>query len=144
MLEAYVYDNIESAPLEDLYLHPNYPAAPDYMFLHDGGLNAFWEDDLEDTGLLMKGFLQVPIDGNYDFNITGVGETTFRINRVPSTIAITDSIFTDRYYMGFYDHELENVQSGIQTLSDLSLNTGEFYYFELIQKNPHYGNRFTV
>ena len=89
-LETYVYDNIPRAPLLDLYIHPNYPAGPDQMFVHIGGLNAFWEDDLEETGLLMKGFLQVPESGDYDFNITGVGETTFRINRVHNNIGITD------------------------------------------------------
>ena len=143
-LETYVYDNIPRAPLLDLYIHPNYPAGPDQMFVHIGGLNAFWEDDLEETGLLMKGFLQVPESGDYDFNITGVGETTFRINRVHNNIGITDSIFTNRFYMEVYEHEEEDVRSGVQTISNLSLSTGRLYYFEVIHKNPNYGNRFTV
>ena len=144
LLETYVYDNIPSAPLEDLYTHPNYPAAPDQMFIHTEGLNAFWEDELEETGVLIKGFLQVPMSGNYDFNITGVGETTFRINRVHNNIGITDSIFTNRYYMEVYEHEEEDIRSGVQTINNLTLNPGRLYYFEVIQKNPDYGNRFTI
>ena len=143
-LETYVYDNIPSAPLEDLYTHPNYPTAPDQMFIHDKGLSAFWEDDLEETGLLMKGFIQVPESGNYDFNITGVGETTFRINRAHNAIGVTDSIFSHRYYMEIYEHERDDIQSGEQTINGLSLNPGRLYYFEVIQKNPDYGNRFTI
>ncbi len=143
MINTYVYDNIPSAPLSNLYNHADYPGAPSRMFYYNQGLYADWDDDMKETGVLMKGFLTVPADGDYDFNITGVGETTFRLNTTANAVGITDSIFSNRWWMDVYDHD-NDVQGGDQSLSNVSLLKNQYYYFELIHKNPDYGNRFMI
>ncbi len=143
VLNAYIYYGISNSSLSDLYDNPSYPVSPSGLVMHNQGLYASWPNDLHETGVLIKGYLLAPTTGSYDFNVTGVGETTFRLSNTSDT-DINHEIFSNRWWMGVYEHEAETIQGGEQSLSNISLQAGDVYYFELIQKNPGYGNRFMI
>lgn len=141
-LEIYYYDNIEGGNLSTLLSNPDFPYAPDRMSIHTEGLFAQWPRYVDNYGALIKGYITVPEDGCYDFNVTGVSDVRFSISSDHSPANIIDSIET-LWGTNTLEHDHPDF-NGSQTMTNVCMNAGQYYYFELKQKVPSWGHRFSV
>jgi len=69
-LQAYAYEE-NTGNLADLYADPDYPTMPDRLTVFNNGLSPEWSDYNNNYGILIQGYLTVPVSGSYQFNITG-------------------------------------------------------------------------
>lgn len=142
LLQAYFYDDVVGGNVTTLLNDPDFPTMPDRMVHQTTGLEAQWEDDLDDYGTLIEGYLTVPVDGCYDFNITGVNEVRFILSTNHDAANVSDSIGTiwgtDRLV---HDHPDFN---GMQTMNGICLEANKYYYFKLLQVVPSWGSYVNV
>lgn len=137
VLQAYFYDNIVGGNITTLLNDPDFPTMPDRMVIQRNGLAAQWEDDIDDFGTLMEGYLTVPVDGCYDFNITGVSEVRFILSTDHDPANLSDSIRTI-WGTGRLDHDHPDF-NGLQTMNDICLEANTYYYFKILQAVPSWG-----
>lgn len=138
-INMYVYDTIPGGDLNDLYSHPNFPGLPtSSKTLHY--LSEPWKDDVDSVGHMIQAFINVPVTGNYKFNITGNNECIFFIssdedpaNKQAHQIIVTgatDPTEHDKYIW--------------QSTSNLYLEKEKYYYVELNHKEGSYSEHFAI
>ena len=136
---AYRYDNITGTKLTDLYAAPDYPANPS----NGVQLNILTypeENVLDNIGFLVQGYLTVPVSGDYKFNVTGDDETKFFLssdddiaNKEDVTALVTGWTQMNEYY-----------KYPTQSTGYVNLQVGQYYYFEINQKEGYGGESFSV
>ena len=142
LLDAYIYEDVTGGDIQDLLEDPDYPTMPDQLRIYHKGLEVEWDDDIFEFGLLMEGYLTAPASGCYDFNITGVAEVKFYLSTDESPQNAVDSIYT-RWGTGRLTHDHPSF-NGSQTMSDICLEKGKYYYFRLVQVTPSWGHHVSV
>ena len=142
IVQAYFFDDHPGGDLNELYNDPDYPTMPDRMEINPNGLYAQWDGNISDYGVLIQGYLTVPLTGSYTFNLTGVSNVKFMLSTDESPSNLSTSIETI-YGAGPFDHDVGDF-NGSQTSNDLNLVKGNYYYYEIHQKVPNYGQRFSV
>jgi hypothetical protein len=123
-----IWKGLTSTSMDPLTHAPNYPYSPDHeIIIKDLNTIANYEDNY---GSLIKGFISVPQTGTYKFNLTGAQRALFYLS--------TDSSKTNL-------QKIAQVQKGAtnatqyykyaeQTSEDITLQTGQYYYFEVLHK----------
>ena len=138
LVERYRYDNIPGSGLNDLYQSPNFPVIPNYS-ASLSTLDTKSTSTENNIGNLVQGYLTVPVSGLYKFNITGDANAIFFLsnddnpeNKQAHQILVTG-------YTGMTEHNKYIYQS----TSNLNLQAGTFYYFEINHKegtgSEHFG-----
>jgi len=136
-LDAYFYDDVPGGDIDDLLEDPDFPTMPDRLTIQRNGLDATWTDDYDDFGMMMEGYLTVPTTGCYDFNITGVAEVKFFLSEDEEPTSTSDSIYT-RWGVSRLNHDHPDFD-GSQTMTDICLEQGRYYYFKVLQVVPSWG-----
>lgn len=138
-INMYVYDTIPGGALNDLFTDPSFPGMPtSSKTLHY--LSEPWKNDVDSVGNLIQAFLNVPVTGNYKFNITGNNECIFFIssdetpaNKQAHQIIVTGST-----------NPVEHDKYIWQNTSNLYLEKEKYYYIELNHKEGTFSEHFGV
>lgn len=137
-IQRFRYDNISGSSLTELYQAPAFPAIPSFSArMHVIGLRS--ESQINNMGHLVQGYITVPVTGMYKFNITGDDNTIMFLssnddpeNKQAHMIMVTG-------WTGTTEHNKYIWQS----TSNLLLQAGQYYYFEINHKegtgSEHFG-----
>jgi len=138
--QAYYYDSISGSYLSDLYENPNWPLIPNreenlrgiYGPLETGSTNVY--------GSFLQGYITVPVTGDYDFNITSDNSSVFYLSSDHTEAnKRADSIYV-RGSTGYDQHD----RYDNQTMLNVRLEKGKYYYYEVQHKENTYRDFFSV
>jgi hypothetical protein len=119
------YWNFTSFPdSSDLYANENFPSRPDGFQMMGSSQSPINYNDY--IGSLMRGYIQVPVTENYQFNVTGDDRVTLYLSTNDLPINKRKKAETT-VYTGLTDY---NKQPS-QTTAVINLVGGQNYYFEL-------------
>lgn len=152
-LDAYFYEEVLDGQINTLMIDPDYPMMPDKLVVHKDGIKASWDEDYENFGMRMQGYLTVPIAGCYDFNVTGNNQVRFYLSTDDKEENKYDQMIETRWGTNILGHDIPQF-NGSQTMTSICMQPNIFYYFELLQvanysnahtnvywKGPQYGNQ---
>lgn len=142
-LEAYFYDDLSGSNLSDLLTDSDWPGTPDRLIVHHEGLSAKWDGAINDYGTYIRGYLTVPVSGLYDFNVTGVNDVRFYLSSDGSPENKTAHMIETYWGTDWLEHDKPEF-NGSQTVVNVSLEAGRYYYFEVLQVVKNWGDRFSV
>jgi len=153
-LEWLLWEKIDNSRLDYMIHLPTFPNHPDaaeaittlqspgiiYPVTIDG--NEYESVQYgTDYGSLIRGYLTVPQSGNYTFNVTGDDEVRFFL----STDDTKGNLDLVSFITGWtYRKEYAKAAETNQTSADISLSTGNYYYFEVWQKENGGGDHVEV
>ncbi|RFS16567.1 PA14 domain-containing protein [Emticicia sp. C21] len=144
LIEAYYYDNIVGSYVEnDLINSPKFPLSPDRREKLKGAYGPLPAAPLYSTdnyGTLVQGFLTVPVTGNYEFNLTGDGQTFFFLS---SNDSLENKQARQALVMYGVD-ETDHTNSVFQTIGPSYLEKGKYYYFEFRHKENTWRDHFNL
>ncbi len=153
-LKWLLWENVSDDELDDLthlQAFPNHPSAHEIItgLKSNGSVSQvevegnFYESVQYGStyGSLVRGYLTVPATGNYQFNLTGDDEVKFFLSTddTKANLMLRSSIDTWTYRKEFAKAIETN-----QTSANISLTTGNYYYFELWHKEHSGGDHFEV
>ena len=122
-----VFENIDGYELAPLFHLPNFPQAPDRTeFLE----NISTPDNYDDNyASVIRGFIRAPRTGSYIFNITGDDHSEFWLSpgENPANLAKIAEI-------PGWSNRTEYYKYPEQSSSPVALAAGEYYYFQVLQK----------
>ncbi|MFK7982906.1 MAG: 3-coathanger stack domain-containing protein, partial [Saprospiraceae bacterium] len=134
-VNAMHYDSIWGDRLSHLYFNSNYPLNPnrgdklDVLAVTDGGVDSF--------GTVIKGYLSVPVTGEYYFNITGRRRAGMKLSATENPEEAVFIAYYDVWGTGIYSHNTVETQ----TSQAQYLEKGKYYYFEVNYK-AHTGGEY--
>ena len=136
-MTALYYDTLSGDNVIDLTSASKYPLMPDRSERLDrleGPISTG-----QQYGTRVRGYLRVPVSGDYVFNLTGDDETIFMLSafEVPNA---GSEICHNMYATGEYDH----YNHPEQTSASIFLQAGDYYSIELLHKESWGGDRFNV
>ncbi len=140
LIQAYFYNDITTGTLDELYVDPDYPTMPDDLFINPLGLQADWDQERENYGVLIQGYLTVPISGDYQFNLTGAMNVRFKLSTNASPANVDNTIIETMYGTGVIQHD----ESPPQTSGTVALSANTYYYYELHHASPTWGHHHSV
>jgi hypothetical protein len=132
-----VYDNIVDNDLEDLYVDPSYPLSPTYQ-LDLSALQSTYNFN-NNYGSIIKGFIKVPVNGNYIFNVTGNDIARFFLSEDTNPA----NLFMASTTLGATGND-EHDRWPEQTSPTYTLVAGQYHYFEVHHKESMYSDHATV
>ncbi|MEM1121205.1 MAG: PA14 domain-containing protein [Bacteroidota bacterium] len=93
-------------------------------------------------GSVIRGYLKVPQSGNYTFNITGDDQVRFLLSTDETRVNLVAHAFVNRWT---YRKEFAKPDEGTnQTSNPIALNSNNYYYFEVWQKEHSGGDHVEV
>jgi len=137
-LDAYYYDSIPGSHLNDLLESPNWPLIPSRRELLTGGYGPLDINYRDQYGSYVQGYLVAPVTGTYDFNITGDNHTQFFLS---SNDSEANKEAHSVYITGSTDVS-EHDKYELQTLTNIQLTAGQYYYFEFRHKENSWRDHF--
>ncbi len=137
-VDAYYFDSIDGNNLSDLYNSPNWPLMPSRKQNLEGAYGPLELSQDNDYGTYVQGYLTVPVSGVYDFNVTGDNQTQFFLS---SNETIENKEINSVFITGSTD-VTEHDKYEQQMLSGISLNAGQYYYYEFRHKENSYRDHF--
>ena len=143
VLQAYFYHDITDHNINTLMMDADFPSMPDNLILHRQGLFAQWDDSIDNFGMLIKGYITVPVSGNYDFNITGTNQVRFYLSSDHDPANLSADFIGTRWGTSPLEHNHETFGAE-QTRRDVNLQANRYYYFEVVQVVSNWGHRFSV
>lgn len=136
---ALYYDGISGDDIPDLEnatIFPDTPSRAEVLpFLSGPSIRA------NNYGTWVRGYISVPVSGDYIFNITGDNETSFKLSQTDSDVAVW------LVQMGFISNHtniFEYDKYSSQTSPVIPLEKGLFYYFEMKSKESGGGDHFAL
>lgn len=87
----------------------------------------------------VRGYLKVPQNGNYTFNVTGDDQVYFHLSANQTEKALTRIAYTDRWTV-----QDDHFKYTSQTSAPQSLVANQYYYFELLHREGGGGDHFSV
>ncbi|MGR3811823.1 PA14 domain-containing protein [Jiulongibacter sp. NS-SX5] len=140
-VDAYYFDNIDGSYVEyDLLNAPNFPLVPDRQETLEGAYGPLETYVNDNYGTLVQGYLTVPVTGVYNFNITGDNQTFFYLSS-------DDNIANKQSHQALVYHnsgEVEHDRSSFQNIGPLTLEAGQFYYYEFRHKESGWRDFFSL
>lgn len=133
------WDDINGDNISDLQASGSYPLAPDRAEILErleGPLNTS-----SIYGSRVRGYLYIPVTGDYTFNVTGNNETSFMLGTTETPDPNTDEIARVNNDVDDFEHWAEGPH---QTSSTMTLTAGTFYSIELLHKEHYGGDHFYV
>ena len=128
-----IWKNIPTTDLNALTHLPNFPYSPDKEITLTSLTTT--SNYLDNYGSLIRGFIAVPETGNYTFNVTGDRKTHFSLSTDDSKANLQKIVQLDQATkITEYDKYPE------QTSAVIPLQTGQFYYFEVLHKETTGGD----
>ena len=122
-----IWKNVPTTDLDVLTHLPNFPYSPDKEITLTSLTTS--SNYLDNYGSLIRGFITVPETGDYIFNVTGDHKTHFSLSTDDSKTNLQKIVQLDQNTkITQYDKYPE------QTSEVISLQTGQFYYFEVLHK----------
>jgi hypothetical protein len=125
-LLALYYDSVTGNPLNNMYEADHYPLSPNRADV----LNAISipRNVADHFGTIIKGYLSVPVDGWYQFNLTSDdhGRLYLANEHIDSLELMAEVIGWTRHY--------EHYKYETQTSDSVYFDANAFYYFELHHK----------
>lgn len=138
VLQAYLYDNLAGgavAPLENAIANNVKPdtmeVLPSKNFMD---FKSEGQADPTEYGVLIQGYINVPISGIYDFNLTGSDENILYISSDSSPNNKTANVLRNYWWTGWFGHNEFDDRNPDQTVEGLFLNANQYYYIELLHK----------
>ena len=136
-ITAFYYKGLPNNQISDLEALANFPLMPDTLEtlpFFNGPLD--FDDDY--YGTRISGYLQVPISGNYEFNISNDdrGQLKLSTDENPENA----NIIANSNWTPYFDHYDESTQSS----GDINLTAGSFYFFEYLHVQGGGGDRYSV
>ena len=139
--KALYFDNIEGRELTHLYNSSNYPLSPSRGAKLTSLTTPSTRTDSINYGTVVKGYLTVPVTGNYFFNVTGSRKTNLQLSpNEHREYASVIAFFENNSSVGHYEYDRE----AVQTSSAQFLEKGKFYYFEINHKATDNDDRFNI
>lgn len=136
---ALYYDNLPEYGLDDFVLAPNYPNAPDRSESLSNFVNYSENSDYENYGTRVQGFFSVPVTGTYRFNVVADDEAAFYLSTDddPNNIPATPTASVPGY-TGEFEHDKHPEQTSV----DITLEKGQYYYYEFLHFEGCCGDHF--
>ena len=138
-VQVYRYDTIPGGDLNDLYEAASFPGTPDFSEVLDfvGKPTA---NNNDETGYMVQGYLTVPVSGNYKFNVTGDDETILFISSDddPANKQAHQCFVSSWTYMTEHDKFIW------QSTGNIYMETGQYYYFEINEKDAAGSEHFSA
>ena len=135
----YRYEGLPGGNLTGLYSAANYPAMPDYSAQLQE-LGYYRSNAVDSVGQLLQGYLTVPVTGDYRFNVTGDDNTVFFLSSDEDIANKTDLEIT----VTGWTHSTQHDKYEEQTSVSVALVAGEYYYYEVNNKEGGGHEFFTV
>ncbi len=136
---GYRYEGIPGGDLNSLYEAPNFPGTPAFseQLDHMGRVptNAY-----DDIGHSVQAFLTVPVSGNYKFNVTGDDNTILFL----SSDETMENRQAHQALVSGWTNTTEHDKYIYQSTSNIYLEKGNYYYFEINHKNGGGGEHFSA
>lgn len=128
-LRFFYWNNITGSNMNNLLNHPNYPTTPDGMIY----LNELKTPDRFNDyyGGRIRGFISPSETGDYTFNIIGNHNVKVYLS-TDETPSQLDSICAT-----FTHLDIGHDQFASQTSADIFLETGNYYFFEILLKESN-------
>ena len=146
-IPRYIYSNVTGSYLDKLRREPFFPQSPDHVEYLSALQSSYnWDNNY---GSFIRGFIQAPETGQYVFNITGDDYCEFHISsdELPENFTPSDTTAFTPGYSGVDDHdkyEDEVTGENPQTSDTINLVAGNYYYFEVYQKEGGGGDHVQV
>ena len=136
-LTVLYWDNLSGYKIADLEKDASYPLKPDRAEV----LPKFQGPSSRSNryGSKVSGFLYIPVDGTYQFNITGDDHVEFYLS--PDAEEANKELVANIYG---WTRPTEFTKYETQTTAEMELKGGQFHYVELIHKEHHGGDHFIV
>ena len=128
-VQVYRYDTIPGGDLNDLYEAATFPGTPDYSELLDFvGIPS--QNNMNESGAMLQGYLTVPVTGNYKFNVTGDDETILFISSDddPANKQAHQCFVSSWTYMTEHDKFIW------QSTGNIYMEKNKYYYLEINEK----------
>ena len=138
--QQYIYEGIESGLLEDMFNAPHYPDAPNNirpMTADMFELSMESEGEPLNYGARIQAYLSVPVTGNYSFNITGSVQNIFYLSSDETEANKLANTIQTYWWTGFFGHVIDTDWTEEQTITDVYLEAGKYYYVELVHKGQN-------
>ena len=133
----YVYDDIPDNELQDMYVDPSYPMSPTYD-IDLISLSSTY--NFKNTyGSVIRGFIKVPVSGEYIFNVTGNDRANFYFSETENPEHMSLMAYSP-YSSGRENH----TEYPEQTSTTQTLTAGNYHYFELHHKESMYSDHAIV
>ena len=139
VVHAFYWNNVSGREVENLTTLASYPDEPDEIL----ELNSLSGpvDRGDNYGTLVRGFIEAPADGEYQFFVSGDDETQFLLS--PSEKQSEATIISAVPSWGWTNlDEFDKYSS--QTSPIQVLRAGQKYYFEIRHKEAAGGDRYSV
>lgn len=123
-----LFENLAGSDIRTMYTSPKFPQCPDYverlnnLATPTGNYN-------NNYGSLIKGFIKAPETGNYVFNLTGDDNTLFYLSADS-----TRNAPVLRASVPGWSGVTEHTKYPEQTSATIQLTAGNYYYFQLRQR----------
>ena len=138
LIQSYRYNDIAGSTLNDLYASANFPAIPNTSSVLPW-LGTKSESQVSNVGDMVQGYLTVPVTGNYKFNVTGDDMAILFL----SSDHNPDNKQAHQMLVSGWTYMTEHNKYIYQSTSNIYLEAGQFYYFELNHKegtgSEHFG-----
>ena len=137
LLTAYRYDNIAGSNINSLYEAANYPGDPAFS----ENLETFSipnRNEVDNMGYELQSYLVVPVTGLYKFNVTGDDQTNLFISSDDTEVNKTATVASVTGWTNSSEHDKYPTQS----TGDVYLEAGQYYYFEISEKEGGGGEHF--
>lgn len=147
VLQPYIYENLPTHFLEDLYDAPHYPDAPDRVQpLQDNWLEHTLVADGEalNYGTRIQAYISVPETGEYSFNLTGSVKNIFYLSSDDTEANKEDNLILTNSWTGFFGHVIDASWTTQQTMTGVELEAGKYYYIELVHKGVNNGSFYSL
>lgn len=142
VLQPYIYENLPTNSLEDMYNAAHYPDAPDRLQpLQDNWFERTLTADGEATnyGTRIQAYISVPETGDYNFNITGSIKNIFYLSSDDTEANKEANSILTHWWTGTFGHVIDASWTAEQTMT-VSLEAGKYYYIEFVHKGVTEGS----
>jgi hypothetical protein len=138
-VQVYHYMNIPGTSVATLTNNSKFPAMPTTSTMLTSTLS-MPGINRDSFGSFVRGYISVPVSGTYKFNITGDDNTRFYLssNDLPANKTNTVIEVTG------WTTPAEFNKYTTQTSANINLVQGQYYYFELLQKEGGGGDHFSL
>lgn len=141
-MQIYFYPNIVEDDLDAMLQHADFPMMPSEYIVEEEGLHVRPTENNAGDGLRIEGYLTVPSNGCYNFNLTASSQSRFSLSTDALPENKNENVISLRWGVSRLNHS-EPSFNGEQTMN-VCLEKNQFYYFEFIQTTSSWGYHFNV
>ncbi|MEM6316985.1 MAG: 3-coathanger stack domain-containing protein, partial [Bacteroidota bacterium] len=147
-MRGYVYNNLSGNALTPLDNAISNGTNPDSIYEFED--DHFWrfnradQGDWNSYGVYYRGYLQVPVSGYYDFNITGTRANVFYLSSDENPANKAAYEMRTLWWTPVYGHDTFDDRTPSQTVTQIYLDSTRYYYVEVRHKGDGGWERFNL